>query len=379
MKLRTPEVLASTARSRAGEDNEKFQNSIKALNPLLPSVTTFRSAGLPLHGQHSVVRARRCNRPLKLYITTFASRCFPRTIKIPARLRYRTLEVLPGSRRISTRLSHVLQKLGVRVLGDLHRRRVGDFAFQRNCGLITLQELDSLASAFTYQPSSRNPGTTASRGTTAKTRQKGTHYVIPKSARRLRFDELPITKHLANVTHSVGLRTLGNLHGRNPFQLRQWKSCGWRTLAEIQQLIERAISGEFDIARMDESTALVELLTLLDQGIAKLAFRDKQVLLARISGKTFAEIGRRYGFTRACAHKVTMKTLGILRKTYGPRIPELLEVVRRRCLSISDCSGLTPVLLEQRIAASTKSFRLSKKAQIRLIAALDKRIPCWVD
>jgi hypothetical protein len=259
------------------------------------------------------------------------------------------------------------------VLGDLQGRRVGDFAWKRNCGLITLQELDSLASAFANQPSSRN------RGTTAETRQKGTHYVIPESACRLRFDELPITKHLANVVGSVGLRTLGNLRMRNAFELLQWKSCGWRTLAEIQQLIERAISGEFDVARIDESTALVELLTLLDQGIAKLAPRDKRFLLARINGRTFAEIGRRYGFTRACAHKVAVKTLGILRKTYGPRIPELLEMVKRRCLWISDDSGLTPALLEQRIAGSSKSFRLSRKAQIRLIAALDKRIPCWVD
>ena len=379
MKLRTPKVFANTARSRAGEDNEKFQNSTRALSPLLPSVATFRSAGPPLHGQRSVVRTRRCNRPVTVYMTAFASRCFPRTIKIPARLRYRPLEALPGSRRISTRLSHVLHKSGVRVLGDLHRRRVGDFAWERNCGLITLQELDSLASAFANEPSSRNRGTTASRGTTAETRQMGTHYVIPESACRLRFDELPITKHLANVVRSVGLRTLGNLHGRNPFELLQWKRCGWRTLAEIQQLIERAICGEFDVARIDESTALVELLTLLDQGIAKLAPRDKQFLLARISGRTFAEIGRRYGFTRACAHKVAIKTLGILRKTYGPRIPELLEIVKRRCLSISDGSGLTPPLLEQRVAGSTKSFRLSRKAQIRLVAALDKRIPCWVD
>jgi hypothetical protein len=265
------------------------------------------------------------------------------------------------------------------VLGDLHRQRVGDFAWERNCGLITLQELDSLASAFANQPSSRNRGTTASRGTTAETRQKGTHYVIPESACRLRFDELPITKHLANVVRSVGLRTLGNLHGRNPFELLQWKSCGWRTLAEIQQLIERAISGEFNVARIDESTALVELLTSLEQGIAKLAPRDKQFLLARISGRTFAEVGRRYGFTRACAHKIVATTLGALRRTWGLRIPRLLEILKRRCLSISDGSGLTPALLEQWIAGSAKSFRLSRKAQIRLIAALDKRIPCWVD
>jgi hypothetical protein len=69
----------------------------------------------------------------------------------------------------------------------------------------------------------------------------------------------------------AGLRTLGNLHGRTRFELLQRKACGWRTVTEIQQLIERAISGEFDIARIGESRAVAELLTLLEQGIAKLA------------------------------------------------------------------------------------------------------------
>ncbi len=312
-------------------------------------------------------------------MTAFASRCFPTTVKIPAHLRDRPLEALPGSRRISTRLAHVLHRSGVRVLGDLDRRRVGDFAWERNCGLKTLQELDSLASTFANQPSSRNRRTTASRRATADTRQKGTRYVIPESVCRLRFDELPITKRLANVVRSVGLRTVGNLHGRNSFELLQWKSCGWRTLAEIQQLIDHAIAGEFDVAQIDESRAVEELLTLLEQGIAKLAPRDRQFLLARIGGRTFAEIGRRYGFTRACAHKMVARTLGALRKTWGVRIPRLLQVMKRRCLSIPVGSGLTPALLEQWTARSTKSFWLSRKAQMRLIAALDKSIRCSAD
>jgi hypothetical protein len=270
-------------------------------------------------------------------MTAFASRCFPTTVKIPAHLRDRPLEALPGSRRISTRLAHVLHRSGIRMLGDLDRRRVGDFAWERNCGLKTLKELDSLASTFANQPSSRN------------------------------------------VVRSVGLRTVGNLHGRNSFELLQWKSCGWRTLAEIQQLIDHAIAGEFDVAQIDESRAAEELLTLLEQGIAKLAPRDRQFLLARIGGRTFAEIGRRYGFTRACAHKMVARTLGALRKTWGVRIPRLLQVVKRRCLSIPVGSGLTPALLEQWTAGSTNSFRLSRKEQMRLIAALDKSIRCSVD
>jgi hypothetical protein len=375
MKLRTPKVFTSTARSRAREDNETFQNPTRALSPLLPSAATFRRAGTPLHGERSVVRTHRRNRRVTVDMTAFTSRCFPRTIKIPARLRKRPLSALPGSRRISTRLAHALHMSGVRVLGDLHGRRVGDFAWERNCGAKTLQELDSLASVLTKQTSSRNRGTVVTREATLG----GMAFAVPKSVCALRFDELPITKRLANVIRSNGLRTLGNLHGRTPFELLQYKACGWRTIAEIHQLIERAIRGKFDVARMEESRAITELLTLLELGIAKLAPRDRQFLLARIDGMTFAKIGRWHGITRAYAHQVVVKTLGILRKTYGPRIPELLGMAKRRCLSTPRASGLTPSLLDQWAVNSTKRFRLSRKAQVRLIAALDKSFPFCMD
>ena len=153
---------------------------------------------------------------------------------------------------------------------------------------------------------------------TRETKAGGMAFAVPKSVCALRFDELPITKRLANVARSVGLRTLGDLHGRTRFELLQYKACGWRTLAEIHQLIERAICGKFHVARMEESRAITELLTLLERGIAKLAPRDRAFLIAKIRGMSFAEIGRRYGFTRAYAHQAVVKTLCILRKTYGP-------------------------------------------------------------
>jgi hypothetical protein len=282
-------------------------------------------------------------------MAAFASRCFSRTIEIPSPLRDRPLEALYRSGRISARLAHVLHRSGVRVLGDLHGQRLGDFAWLRNCGIKTLQELDSLASAFN-QPSSRNGATTAN----------GTTFAVPKSVCELRFDELAITKRLASVVRAHRLRTLGNLSGHTPFELLQYNACGWRPLGEIQQVIERASCGEFDVARIDKSRAVAELLTLLEQGIAKLAPRDRQFLLARIAGRTFAEIGRRYGFTRAHVHKVVANVLGALRKTWGLRIPRLLEMVKRHSLSISNGSN---------------SFRLSKNAQLRLIAELDKFNP----
>ena len=346
----------------------RFQNSTRGLYPLLPSAETFSDIRATLlAGHQSVVRRQHGERDVKVDAAAFVSRYFPRTIKIPARLRDRSLEALFGSRKISARLTHMLQRWGARVLGDLHGRRVGDFAWQRNCGLKTLQELDSLASVLSDQASSTGLG--ANR----------TAFAVPRSVCRLRFDELPITKRLANVVSSNGLRTLGDLRGRTRFELLQYWACGWRTVAEIQQVIERAISGEFDVAQIDESRAPVGLLLLLEHGIERLTPRDRQFLLARLRGMTFAEIGRRHGLTRARAHQAVMKALNVLRKTWGPRIPRLLQTIRAHYFSIPNGSGLTPALLNQWVGHASKSVRLSRKAQVRLIAALDKNIPVSPD
>jgi hypothetical protein len=144
-------------------------------------------------------------------------------------------------------------------------------------------------------------------------------------------------------------------------------------VAEIQQLIERAIAGEFDVARIEQSKAAAELLILLEQGMAKLPSRENQFLLARIRGLTYAEIGRRFGFTRARAHQVTAKALHTLRNIWGPRVPRLLYMVKRR-LSLSNASELTPALLEQWVGESSRCLRLSRETHLRLIDALDADI-----
>jgi len=242
---------------------------------------------------------------------------------------------------------------------------------------------------------------TDSEGETAKIHKDATSFVIPESICHLAFNELPITTRLGNVVRSIGARNLGDLNGRSAFELLQYKACGWATISEIQQLIERAISGEFDVAQIEEATATAELLNLLEQGLAKLPLRERQFLLARIGAQTgtgrspgadllcltYAEIGRRYGLTRARIHKVLVNTLDSLRRTWGPRVPRLLEVLKWRCLSA--ICPLSPQLLEKWVGSSAafssrpatgdcfNSFRLSMEAHVRLIAALDKSIPCW--
>jgi hypothetical protein len=106
-------------------------------------------------GQQSVASSHSCTRCLAFDTAAFVSYCFQKAIKIPARLQDRPLKAFSVSLRISARPAHVLQRFGVRVLGDLHGRCVGDFAYQKDCGIKTLQELDSLASALASRSPSR--------------------------------------------------------------------------------------------------------------------------------------------------------------------------------------------------------------------------------
>ena len=319
-------------------------------------------------------------------MVAFEFRCFPKRIEIPVALRDQPFDTC----QTSARLAHVLRRSGVRVLGDLQGRKVGDFAWQKNCGFNTLHELDSLVrriQSLAENVSRAGNGTNRRRAccaaaprsrlgkTHALHRKAGTEdsFSIPKSVCKLQFDELPITRRLAGVVRSIGARTLGDLNGLSACELLQCKNCYWHTVAEIEQLIERAIAGEFDAKRIEESEAAAELLTLLEQGMAKLSRRENQFLLARIRGLTFAEIGRRFGVTRARVHQVTVKALDTLRKTWGPRVPLLLDMMKRH-LSLSNASELTPALLEQWVGESSRCLRLSRQAHVRLIAELDADI-----
>src|SRR4029434_7713817 len=90
---------------------------------------------------------------------------------------------------------------------------------------------------------------------------------------------------------------------------------------------------------------------------------------------TLEELGQQHALTRARVQQILKRTLNVLKKTWGPRLPRLLEAVKRRCFS--NICPLTPALLGQWTGESHSTFQLSPKAQVRLIGALDEGVPCW--
>ncbi len=184
-------------------------------------------------------------------MTALPFNSFLKPIHIPVDLRGQPIDRMA----MSVRLTGVLRRANIRVLGDLHGCKLDDFALQRNCGYKTLHELDALVrQAHSSVEQVRDPEAGS------LLLGNGVRFVIPESISQLRFAELPITSRATNLVRSIGLRTLGDLNGRSASELLRCKNCGWRTVEEVGQLIERAISGEFDEAQIEESAQPTELL-----------------------------------------------------------------------------------------------------------------------
>lgn len=206
--------------------------------------------------------------------------------------------------------------------------------------------------------------------------------VIPESVRHLRLTELPVSTRLSNVLGSMRIRTLGGVHGRRVGKFLRRKNCGRRSILELEQLIQRAASGEFDDSDIEKADAPAALLNLIEAAITKLPDRDRNFVLARVGAgrkrhHTLEQLGQRYGITRERVRVILEKLFGLIRMCYGPRIPQLLERVRQRC--ISNICPLTPELLHQWAHEFRSRIELAPKPHIRIISSLDPRIPCWLN
>ena len=136
-------------------------------------------------------------------MTALAPNSFPKAIHIPVELRGRPINSMPTS----VRLANVLKTANIRVLGDLHGRKLDDFVWKRNCGTKTLKELDILV-----RKAQASPGDTEAASFIS---ENGASFVVPGPVRQLRFTELPTTQRLGHLVEALGIRTLGELQERS--------------------------------------------------------------------------------------------------------------------------------------------------------------------
>ena len=129
------------------------------------------------------------------------------TISVPEHLRSCTLD----DRRLPGHLRSLFWSARLHHLGDLHGKRVSDFAHFRNCGKITLRQLECLAAAI------QRPGA-AWPPPLRHGRREGVwscgEFRVPAAAGWLRPEELPISQRLETLLRKAGVGQLAELDGK---------------------------------------------------------------------------------------------------------------------------------------------------------------------
>lgn len=205
-------------------------------------------------------------------------------------------------------------------------------------------------------------------------------FVVPKSVWHLQVAELPGPARLHPVLESIGIQTLRDLHGRSVAEFLQQKNCGVCTIEALEELLQRAVSGEFDNSPLEAANPFEALLNLIEAAIQRLPSDHRRLLLQRLGTKRFPpmtleQLGRRHGLTRQGIRFILQTLFAEIRKSFGTRIPRLLDGVTQYC--VSKVCPLTPQLLDKLASPFRSRLRLSPEAQVRVIRALDEHVPCW--
>jgi len=252
------------------------------------------------------------------------------TIVIPQEARGRLL----SSFSTSVRLAHVFQFKKFRLLGELHGLTYYEISKYRNCGRKTVEELRQLVRNVQLGSAASDASVDESQ---YESPSRSDCLFIPPYAREFSPLDLPISVRLANALESTGIACLGDLQGRDLAEFKGLANCGKRTLAELATLIDRVVAGEFKPSSGSFSIANVaDLLRLIDDGVAQLPTRWREMLLLRLGADaggtwTLEEVGKKFKLTRERIRQITKKSLAHLKKMAGPKINGYLHGVAMVC------------------------------------------------
>ena len=126
----------------------------------------------------------------------------------------------------------------------------------------------------------------------------------------------------------------------------------------------------------------LELLQVLERGLETLSPFHRSVVCFRVGADggpalSISATGRRVHRSLFRIRVVLRKAQEHLRKLDGPRVPELLRLLKQSWLP--PVCPLTPALLQRWTGRAKGDFQLPPAAQVRLIALVEPGIPCWPD
>ena len=163
------------------------------------------------------------------------------TISIPAHALAVPLAQLP----FSVQLDHILQFLGYETLGDLDGQTYRHISNAKNCGVVSLGELQAIVRQLSsddlpYWPSSQIEDDSPP----PVEKPLSPPISIPVHSHSVPLSKLKLSLRLWHVLTHLGCQSLGDLHGHTYQQIRDSKHCGPKTIAELEALVHRINAAE---------------------------------------------------------------------------------------------------------------------------------------
>lgn len=211
---------------------------------------------------------------------------------------------------------------------------------------------------------------------------RGAHVSIPEHVSHLNPFEFPSSARLEGLFRRKGITRLGQLNGVPLEELRKFGNCGPRTISELVHLLERIAAGDYpvpDDPLSPENFAL--LLKKLDETIAELPAREREILLLRIgvtkNGRswTLRKVGDKFHLTRERVRQIMELILPYIRKSGGPGLAAQLRAMAAAC--VDKVCPLTPQLLSKWLQAAKSPGRYPLPVYVRLLGELHPDVPAW--
>jgi len=293
----------------------------------------------------------------------------PGQIFIPHELRGRPINEFS----FSVRLRHVLERRGIKLLGDLHGLNLAYFLKLDNCGKRTVTEIADFV---------RSVQTGANRNVASAYQPiSGRVFSIAPNAAKLSVRELPTSVRLSRILAKKGIETIGQLNGIAVYDLLAEKNCGRKTVVELVDLLCRSAKGEYQIDQYPkEGSYHWSAVHLIDKIFQKSPSRNERILLLRFGGcgcepLTLEEVGINFKLTRERVRQVVEKSITRIRKASGPKMSHFLRQIAAGCEE--KVCPLTEELLQFCLGEHAVKCRFPMAFYIRLLYELNPSIPVW--
>jgi hypothetical protein len=242
-----------------------------------------------------------------------------------------------------------------------------------------LRENQPLQRADARRAGQQKSGRTSARG---RRRRGSERLSVPASAHELSPYDFPISTRLTNILLKQNIKRLGELDGVELRQLKDIKSCGWKTVAELVRLTGRIAAGEFALSAPAISADSIDgLLEKFEELIDELPAREREMVWLRIgAGKdqrvwTLRKIGSRFHVTRERVRQVVEKMFALIRAGGGPGMAGQLESIATFCAQRA--CPLTVPLLAQWLGHSKSNRRFPLACYVRVLGGVESKISAW--